>query len=686
MKKIISAILTVVVFAMPAVSFAAMLNNDTYDLATLRVANKTTNPAGTTTAWAPSTNASAGQVVSFAIYYHNTTDPAATNLRVRLTPQSTGSGTTQAFTATVSADNTASVFGTATVYLSSTQSLNFINSTVSWYPNQSGTITALPFGQTGAELFDGVGLNLGSIASGWAAQGSITVSFQVSNTAVNQPTVSISADSTNISQNNGTTIRWYPNNATSCSTSGGANGWAGSQNSTGGSFNTGALTGNTTYSINCTNSNGSSSMSSVTVYVGSQQSGTSQPSVTTTSANPSNDFAVLGGYVNPNGTNDTTRWFEWGSSSSFGNTTQQLSQGSLASNYSATLSGLNQNATYYYRAVARNSQGTVYGSTFSFTTLPATSTTSVSGSAPAVTTLFATEITRSTARLSGLVFASGSQPSTAFFQWGETASFGNTTESVNVGNLTVVRHDRTLSGLADGRTYYYRIVAENTYGRVYGTTISFTSGAPIIQNTTTIIRQPVTRTVAVIARGISTQSLATITINGGAEVITNGEKRAYHVTWRNTNGSALKNVVVRVTLPKVMNFESATIGAYSKEDNTVTVEVKDLVVGASGETFVFATADNGLVDGQLVVITASMVYTTISDIQGDAIAYTTHKGVHTTVSAIEKETNNLGANLFGAGEFLPTTLFGWMLLFILVLILVLLGNHVYGRFSGSKAH
>ncbi len=85
----------------------------------------------------------------------------------------------------------------------------------------------------------------------------------------NPPSVSISADQTSIQYNGSTVVRWSSNNATSCSASGGANGWSGGK-SLSGSFNTGTLTNDATFSISCSNSDGSDS-DSVTVDVGSQQ-------------------------------------------------------------------------------------------------------------------------------------------------------------------------------------------------------------------------------------------------------------------------------------------------------------------------------------------------------------------------------------------------------------------------------
>src|SRR3989339_914996 len=404
--------------------------------------------------------------------------------------------------------------------------------------------------------------------------------------------------------------------------------------------------------------------------------------VSTRNADTSSDYAVLNGYVDPNGTSNTVRWFEWGSSISLGNSTQRLSQGSYASNFSATLTGLVSNTTYYYRAAALNSSGTVYGSILSFTTgYTDTRTINVVSVAPTATTLFATELTSANAKLNGLVFTSATQPSSAWFEWGTNSSLGNKTQTFSVGTAPTIKHSNFINGLTSGQTYYYRIVAENSYGKNYGSIMSFVSErATVVPDTTVILNTPVrtntVRTTTIINRGSSAQSLVALALDGGAEVIVSGEKRGYHVTWKNESTQSLKNVVLRVTLPPSMNFESATNGSYSSADNTVTVDLKTLAPKQDGELFVFAVANRKLTQGQLVVVTANMVYTDTQGVQGDAIAYATHRG--------EQAQNSFGANLFGAGSFLPTSLFEWILLLILVLILVLLGNHLYGRFSDEK--
>ncbi len=81
------------------------------------------------------------------------------------------------------------------------------------------------------------------------------------------PTISISADRTNINYNEATTIRWYPQNATYCTGSGGTSGWSGTRSAFADSFYTGAIPFTTTYTLTCSNNYGSST-GSVTVAVG----------------------------------------------------------------------------------------------------------------------------------------------------------------------------------------------------------------------------------------------------------------------------------------------------------------------------------------------------------------------------------------------------------------------------------
>lgn len=386
----------------------------------------------------------------------------------------------------------------------------------------------------------------------------------------------------------------------------------------------------------------------------------------------SQNGATLNGYMTSNGTNTST-WFEWGTSYSLGNSTSYTNNGTGSTSFTSPLYNLNSNTTYYYRAAAQSSYGTVYGNIVSFTTgWQSTYVPTVTGVAPTVSTLLATELTGTTALLNGLVFASNNQNSNAWYEWGMTTGLGSRTPSIAVGSLPTVKHSDYLTGLVSGQTYYYRIVAQNTYGTQYGTIYSFVSkpATVVVNPAPTVVYKPVT---TVVTQGGVTQSLVMLTIDGGSEMVVSGEKRTYHVKWKNISAQTLSNVVLRVTFPGAMNIDSATKGVYSSADNSVVLDLKTLAPSAEGETFIFTTVNRSLKAGETLVPTANMVFTTKNGVQGDAIAYVTHIG--------QVAQNALSANVFGSGDFAPTTLLGWMSLLVLVLLMVFLGSQLYGKYS-----
>jgi alpha-tubulin suppressor-like RCC1 family protein len=81
--------------------------------------------------------------------------------------------------------------------------------------------------------------------------------------------------------------------------------------------------------------------------------------------------AVLNGRVMPGGV-ASTYWFEYGTSTSYGQvtTTQNIAAGSALSAVTAAFTG-NPATTYHYRLVAQNARGTTYGINQSFTTAAA---------------------------------------------------------------------------------------------------------------------------------------------------------------------------------------------------------------------------------------------------------------------------------------------------------------------------
>src|SRR4030042_1921717 len=88
------------------------------------------------------------------------------------------------------------------------------------------------------------------------------------------------------------------------------------------------------------------------------------PSNTTVSGT---NVTFVGQVTNLGGDSTNNVWFEYGTTLSYGQTTQHqtVSQTGL---YCITVSGFSPCTTYHYRAVAQNSAGTSYGENKSFTT------------------------------------------------------------------------------------------------------------------------------------------------------------------------------------------------------------------------------------------------------------------------------------------------------------------------------
>ena len=171
------------------------------------------------------------------------------------------------------------------------------NSTLSWTSQYANSCSAY---WTSSTATSGTGVVVPTstttyniTCSGASGTTPATASVMVYVNQVQNPTVTLSANPLSVNYNGSSTLTWNSSNVTSCSASGGTNGWSGSKN-TSGTFNTGALTNTITYYINCTNNTGSAN-DSVTVSVGSQ---VLNPTVSLTADNSS---------VSYNG-NTTLRW------------------------------------------------------------------------------------------------------------------------------------------------------------------------------------------------------------------------------------------------------------------------------------------------------------------------------------------------------------------------------------------
>ncbi|HEX4930151.1 MAG TPA: hypothetical protein VFV62_05515, partial [Gaiellaceae bacterium] len=178
------------------------------------------------------------------------------------------------------------------------------------------------------------------------------------------------------------------------------------------------------------------------------------------------------GTVNPNG--QATTWYvDYGTSTSYGTKTSNVSAGSGTANtaVSASLTGLTPGTTYHYRVVATNSSGTARGVDGIFTT----------SSAPVAVTGSATNVTVTSATLNGTVDPN-SRSTTWYFEYGTSTGYGTKTAEKSAGAGTSTSSvSVSVSGLTRGRLYHYRLVATSDAGTSRGADQTFsTTTAPAV--------------------------------------------------------------------------------------------------------------------------------------------------------------------------------------------------------------
>ncbi|MGA0854005.1 MAG: alpha-amylase family glycosyl hydrolase [Luteolibacter sp.] len=194
-----------------------------------------------------------------------------------------------------------------------------------------------------------------------------------------------------------------------------------------------------------------------------------RPTINSSSAsNITISAATLNAAVTPNGS-ATTVAFEYGTSTSYGNTTsaQSIGSGNSPQSIGANLSGLSANTTYHYRAIAANSLGTSYGPDQSFTT---------STTLPQATTTAASFVTAGSASLNGTVNPNGVL-TTIHFEYGVQPNvLSNTTTPENVGSTSAnIDKWASIVDLTPDTTYFFRIVAISGTDVIYGSVQSFTT-------------------------------------------------------------------------------------------------------------------------------------------------------------------------------------------------------------------
>jgi phosphodiesterase/alkaline phosphatase D-like protein len=186
--------------------------------------------------------------------------------------------------------------------------------------------------------------------------------------------------------------------------------------------------------------------------------------------------ATLNGTVNPNAQAVTACEFEYGTTTSYGQTAPcvpdaaTIGSGSSPVSVSANVTGLNPDTEYHFRLTATNAAaGETNGNdgTFETDAIPA----------PTATTGAASSIAQTTATLNASVNPNGSNVTSCQLQYGTTTSYGQTaacTPSPGSGS-SAVSVSANITGLTAGTEYHFRVVATNGGGTTNGSDATFST-------------------------------------------------------------------------------------------------------------------------------------------------------------------------------------------------------------------
>ena len=265
------------------------------------------------------------------------------------------------------------------------------------------------------------------------------------------------------------------------------------------------LTPGTTYYVRAyaTNSAGTGYGNQVT-FTTSAVTGATLTTAVVTSITTSS--AISGGTITGDGgAQITARGVCWSTSVNPTVADNKTSDGTGTGTFTSSLTGLNPNTTYYVRAYATNSAGTVYGNQVSFTTEEIKLAT--------VTTATVTSITSSSAVSGGEVVSDGGGDVTARgICWGTspapTTANNKTTDGEGTGSFI-----SSITGLEPGKIYYVRAYAVNIAGTAYGNEVTFSTPA-ILAEVNTVPVTDITTNSAVSGGNVTSDGGSSVTARG----------------------------------------------------------------------------------------------------------------------------------------------------------------------------
>lgn len=395
----------------------------------------------------------------------------------------------------------------------------------------------------------------------------------------------------------------------------------------------------------------------------------SAPSITTGPA----DFisarnVYLNTSVNPNG-GYTQVWFQIDTTNPPLNSRGHQGAGSGSSfvNIKAGIINLRLDTTYYYRAVAQNSHGTVYGEVRSFSTTASGNSNSFNGNstsyngntsyggynttggAPSVITNGPASTSTSSAVLNGSINPNNLQTQ-FWFDFGVTQGLGQKTppQTLSAGNSWQLVAGNP-SGLESGKTYYYRVVAENNSGMSLGETRSFVasamsqSGGQVLGSTSGSNGSPknsssgansgVKNTISIKEQIKSRPSFISLEYslndNGALVLVADdikpkqGEEFTYTVVYKNDSQYIFSESRLKIIIPSEAQYVSSNLEPVKIAGNIIEFNLGDVEVNAQGAVVVSSRIKENVPSGKNLIFTSVLTYKDMASVQLATTSYLT---------------------------------------------------------------
>jgi len=228
-----------------------------------------------------------------------------------------------------------------------------------------------------------------------------------------------------------------------------------------------------------------------------------------------------------------------------------------------------------------------------------------------------------------------------------------------------------------------------TASETYTMTCSNSFGSTSDSETITVRRQATTAVVTTPKPALTSFVLLTSSIDRNQPIVPTldntrphpGDEINYTVNYQNIGTGAITNLVLQIALPQEVSYTFSNGSNPSVFGNTLVFNLGTLKANGQGVVTIRVLVRNNIPAGTNLNFPATLSYINPSN-QPQSVSANVSAQVWSeptvivpVAPTITENVVPLQANVFGAG-FLPENIFGWILLFILVLLLILIGKYL----------